>query len=174
MQIMNVSTYLHFLLFLFFSLIYNNKYPFACYLIYDSKWLNLGSLFLQLGCGCVFQFNTFTLIACCVALAKKKKCRIYQRSGRFFFKKWTSSPPPLPPDDDDVYAASLKCQMICANNQKLDLRPLKLKVFVFQVHDESCGATRDIALSVTNENWLEVKCLKFKETEILAASVYNV
>ena len=70
--------------FSFFSLIYNNKYPFACYLIYDSKWLNLGSLFLQLGCGCVFQFNTFTLIACCVALAKKKKCRIYQRSGRFF------------------------------------------------------------------------------------------
>ena len=173
MQIMNVSTSLHFLFF-FFSLIYNNKHPFACCLIYDSKWLNLGSLFLQLGCGCVFQFNTFTLIACCVALAKKKKMPDISKVRTIFFKKWTSSPPPLPPDDDDVYAASLKCQMICANNQKLDLRPLKLKVFVFQVHDESCGATRDIALSVTNENWLEVKCLKFKETEILAASVYNV
>ena len=151
MQIMNVSTSLHFLFF-FFSLIYNNKHPFACCLIYDSKWLNLGSLFLQLGCGCVFQFNTFTLIACCVALAKKKKCRIYQRSGRFFLKNELRRRRHHPPDDDDVYAASLKCQMICANNQKLDLRPLKLKVFVFQVHDESCGATRDIALSVTNEN----------------------
>ena len=128
--------------------------------------------FFAVGLWLRFSVQHFHLDCLLCCFAEEKKMPDISKVRRIFFKKWTSSPSPAP--DDDVYAASLKCQMICANNQKLDLRPLKLKVFVFQVHDKSCGATCDIALHVTNENWLEVKCLKFKETDILAASVYNV
>ena len=108
--------------------------------------------FFAVGLWLRFSVQHFHLDCLLCCFGEEKKMPDISKVRTIFFKKLTSSPPPLPPDDDDVYAASLKCQMICANNQKLDLRPLKLKVFVFQVHDESCGATRDIALSVTNEN----------------------
>ena len=72
-------------IFFFFSWIYNNKYPFACYLIYDSKWLNLGSLFFCSWAVVAFFSSTLSPWLLVVLLWRRKKNAGYIKGQDDFF-----------------------------------------------------------------------------------------